>query len=80
MRKVNLISLILLISQPVVAATNNSAINKKSCAKVGKKIAIIHNKMRTGYTAAQGNRFNEQLRQLKNKRDKCKKKKYDTIE
>ena len=47
-----------------------SGASKEECEKVKVKIRAIEAKMRRGYTAAQGIRYEEQLRALKEKRYK----------
>lgn len=44
--------------------------NKEECQKVKTAIRAIEARMRNGYTAAQGIRFDERLRKLKDKRYK----------
>ena len=41
-----------------------------ACAEVKEKIRTIESRMRAGYTRAQGERYNEKLRELKAKRAK----------
>ena len=43
---------------------------KAACAEVKEKIRNIESRMRAGYTRAQGERYNERLRELKARRAK----------
>ncbi|MGI9272693.1 MAG: hypothetical protein ACR2QT_13015 [Woeseiaceae bacterium] len=43
---------------------------RQACAAVKKKIRVIEARMRDGYTAAQGIRYEARLRELKDKRYK----------
>ncbi len=42
--------------------------NAKVCEQIDRKIEKIHSRMRQGYTAKQGVRLEERLRELKRKR------------
>ena len=55
-----------------LAASANASTNKdkQACEKVKQQIRAIEAKMRRGYTAAQGIRYEERLRNLKDKRYK----------
>jgi hypothetical protein len=57
----------------VLLATTASAhekCTKAECAEVKAKIRTIEARMRSGYTHAQGRRYEERLRELKEKRYK----------
>jgi outer membrane lipoprotein-sorting protein len=41
---------------------------KEACQKVKDKIEAIQSRMRTGYSASQGRRYEERLRELRDKR------------
>jgi hypothetical protein len=56
------------------------SINKYSCSFVDALISNINNRMRAGYSAQEGEQLRDELRNLKNQRDKCKKKKHFTSE
>ena len=43
---------------------------KAACAEVKAKISNIESKMRSGYTRAQGERYEDKLRELKARRSK----------
>jgi hypothetical protein len=45
-------------------------VDKTACAEVKEKIRTIESRMRAGYTRAQGERYEERLRELKAKRYK----------
>ena len=51
-------------------ATAASKCNKEECQKVKADIREIQAKMRSGYTAAQGNRYEARLRKLRDKRSR----------
>ena len=59
--------LLLLIQSPSVAHNKD---DKAECAIVKEKIRTIESKMRAGYTRAQGERYEAQLRELRAKRYK----------
>ena len=61
------IMLTVLIQSSVVAGDQNDAV---ACDKVKKQIRVIESKMRNGYSAAQGIRYDEKLRELRKKRYK----------
>lgn len=50
------------------SATGYAADRRAECRKVKEKIRKIESRMRQGYTAKQGIRFDERLRELKKKR------------
>ena len=52
--------------------TSREEFDKAKCAAVKKKIRHIRSRMRAGYTRAQGERLERQLRKLrKDRRSKC---------
>ena len=57
---------IVLLAAPVGAAPSKA--EKAACAEVKEKIRTIESRMRSGYTRAQGERYEERLRELKAKR------------
>jgi hypothetical protein len=57
--------LLLGIASQSMAASNS---DKEACAKVKADIREIQARMRSGYTAAQGIRYDERLRKLHDKR------------
>lgn len=57
-----------LTAAPLTAAADRKA--DAACAEVKAKIRTIEARMRSGYTHAQGERYNEQLRELKARRYK----------
>lgn len=60
--------LILLIVFATLQATADTKDDKAACEKVKQQIRAIQAKMRNGYSAAQGIRYDERLRALKEKR------------
>jgi len=57
-----------------VPADAGSKQQKAACAMVKKKIRVIESRMRDGYTAAQGIRYEGRLRELRQQRYKlCRK-------
>ncbi len=48
--------------------TAHEDVDKAQCAAVKKRIRHIHSRMRSGYTRAQGERLEKQLRELKKQR------------
>jgi hypothetical protein len=60
-----IITLTFLLSTDATAAEN---IDKTKCAAVKEKIKRIRSRMRAGYTRAQGERMEAQLRKLKQQR------------
>lgn len=63
----------LILAAMLFVATDTSAkrtCDKDECQKVKTAIRAIEARMRNGYTAAQGIRFDERLRKLKDKRYK----------
>ena len=62
-----LLLLAVLMQAPAYAGHKS---DKAACEKVKEKIRVIEARMRDGYSAAQGIRFEAQLRQLKDKRYK----------
>ena len=63
-----LIISVLIISSLVPAHAGNKY--KAACEQVKKKIRVIESKMRGGYSASQGIRYEAKLRELKEKRYK----------
>lgn len=49
-------------------ATSERKAAKKACIEVKQKIRKLESRMRAGYTASQGIRLDEKMRQLKKKR------------
>lgn len=64
---VGTLALTLLFVTPADASRRTDA---AACAEVKEKIRTIESRMRAGYTRAQGERYNEKLRELKAKRAK----------
>ena len=62
-----MLMLIISVLVPVHAGNGN---DKGACEQVKKKIRVIESKMRDGYSASQGIRYEAQLRNLKEKRYK----------
>jgi hypothetical protein len=62
------IVIILALWQTPAHAYNDCA--KAACAEVKAKISNIESKMRSGYTRAQGERYEDKLRVLKARRSK----------
>lgn len=63
--------LVVLLQTPADAGNKD---DKAACETVKKKIRVIEARMRDGYSAAQGIRYDARLRELKNKRYKlCRK-------
>ena len=60
-----MLMLIVLVLVPVHAGETS---DKDACEQVKKKIRVIESKMRGGYSASQGIRYEAQLRDLKEKR------------
>jgi hypothetical protein len=58
-------ALLLCIASQTLAASKT---DKEACAKVKADIREVQAKMRSGYTAAQGIRYDERLRKLHDKR------------
>jgi len=61
-------AIMLICSSP--HATAASKCKKEDCQKVKADIREIQAKMRSGYTAAQGNRYEARLRKLRDKRSR----------
>ena len=55
----------LLLSGPLLAKTQSE---KDACQKVKDKIEAIQSRMRAGYSASQGIRYEERLRELRDQR------------
>ena len=62
-----MLMLIISVLVPVHAGNGN---DKAACEQVKTKIRVIESKMRDGYSASQGIRYEAQLRNLKEKRYK----------
>ena len=60
-----MLMLIVLVLVPVHAGDTS---DRDACEQVKKKIRVIESKMRGGYSASQGIRYEAQLRELKEKR------------
>jgi hypothetical protein len=60
--------LIIFLSLPAAEAGNKH--DAAECAEVKEKIRTIESRMRAGYTRAQGERYEERLRELRAKRYK----------
>ena len=60
------LSLLVVFALPPAAAHDKCA--KAECAAVKEKIRTIESKMRSGYTRAQGERFEAKLRELRARR------------
>ena len=77
MRLVAIFVLTFLLSADTTAGTTDDTtsreeFDKAKCAAVKKKIRHIRSRMRAGYTRAQGERLERQLRKLrKDRRSKC---------
>ena len=66
-RMLLLIISVLIISSLVPVHAGNKD-DKAACEQVKQKIRVIESKMRSGYSASQGIRYEAQLRKLKEKR------------
>lgn len=64
-----LLPLLVLATQPTVYA--HDTCGKAECAEIKQKIRTIEAKMRSGYTRAQGERYESRLRELRAKRHKA---------
>ena len=62
--------MLLLIILVLVPAHAGDAADKVACEQIPKKIRVIESRMRDGSSAAQGIRYEAQLRELKEKRYK----------
>jgi hypothetical protein len=60
--------ILLLLVSLATQADADSRDEKAACEKVKQKISAIQTKMRNGYSAAQGIRLDDRLRELKKKR------------
>ena len=63
-----MLAVAVLLTSP--AALADRKIREAECAEVKEKIKNIEARMRAGYTIAEGERYNEKLRELKAKRAK----------
>ena len=61
---------LLLLVWVALQATADTGDDEAACKKVKQQIRSIQAKMRNGYSAAQGIRYDERLRELKEKRYK----------
>ena len=61
---------VLLVSLSLSTAAAVGKVDKAACAEVKEKIRTIESRMRAGYTRAQGERYEERLRELRAKRYK----------
>ena len=68
---------LLFLSSPAFSASNFEP-SKYSCSGIEKRIKNINSKMRSGYSAREGERLREELRTLKDHRYACKKKRFST--
>jgi len=68
MHRLASIAIILALWQTPAYSHNDCA--KAACAEVKAKISNIESKMRSGYTRAQGERYEDKLRVLKARRSK----------
>lgn len=68
MKRIARMLLIALAAAPMTGAADRKA--EAACAEVKAKIRNIEARMRAGYTRAEGERYNEKLRELKAKRHK----------
>jgi hypothetical protein len=64
-----LLTLLVLATQPTADAHDKCG--KAECAEIKQKIRTIEAKMRSGYTRAQGERYESRLRELRAKRHKA---------
>ena len=68
MKSIARMLLLTLLAVPLASAADRKT--EAACAEVKAKIRNIEARMRAGYTRAQGERYNEKLRELKAKRYK----------
>ena len=59
---------LLLLMLVVLTASANAKKDKEACEKVKQQVRAVQARMRSGYSAAQGIRLDERLRELKKKR------------
>ena len=59
---------LLLLAWAALQAAADTSDDEAACEKVKQKIRSIQSKMRNGYSAAQGIRLEDRLRELKEKR------------
>ncbi len=62
------VGMLLLVFLCVATAEAGSKQEEAACAEVKEKIRTIQSKMRSGYTRAQGEKYEQQLRELRVKR------------
>ena len=67
-RLAGMLALLVLLTPP--AALADRKLREAECAEVKEEIRNIESRMRAGYTLAEGERYNEKLRELKAKRAK----------
>lgn len=67
-RLAGMLALAILIAPPATLADRK--IREAECAEVKEKIRNIESRMRAGYSRAEGERYNEKLRELKARRSK----------
>jgi hypothetical protein len=65
---------------PNLSIVATYSVDKYSCSFVDNTISNINSRMRAGYSAQEGEQLRDELRKVKNQRDKCKKKKHPTSE
>jgi uncharacterized membrane protein (DUF106 family) len=63
-------TLIALLTLASAAQLVASPVDREECEKVKQQIRALEAKMRNGYSAAQGIRYDERMRKLKDKRYK----------
>ena len=61
-------AVMLLLLTVTLPAYADKASDRKACEKVKQQIRELEAKMRNGYSAAQGIRYDERMRELKDKR------------
>ena len=62
--------MLLLVTLTQLPAIAGSKVDKAACEKVKQQIRVIESRMRDGYSAAQGIRYEARLRELRDKRYK----------
>lgn len=77
MNKLIILITILFISSPAFSVSNFEP-SKYNCSGIEKRIKNINSKMRSGYSAREGERLREELRILKEHHYACKKKRFST--
>ena len=61
-------TLALVVLMTPLDAVADRKVREAECAEVKEKIRTIESRMRAGYTLAEGERYNERLRELKARR------------